>query len=96
MSCDIDVNGAGLHEVGCVHDRQWYGVTVGRTSYVEVVATSKHEAEHLARERVLMPGEEFIGAETVPGVPAVLDTSSSASRQHYIDTGRYLYEGEAL
>lgn len=25
-----------------------------------------------------------------------LDTSSSASRQHYIDTGEYLREGEAL
>lgn len=28
--------------------------------------------------------------------PAELDTASSASRQHYIDTGRYLRAGEAL
>lgn len=27
---------------------------------------------------------------------AMLDSASSASRQHYIDTGRYLQEGEAL
>ena len=26
---------------------------------------------------------------------SMLDTTSSASRQHYIDTGRYLQEGEA-
>lgn len=39
-----------------------------------------------------------------PDVPLVtdaerreaLDTASSASRQHYIDTGRYLAEGEAI
>lgn len=30
------------------------------------------------------------------GAAATVDTSSSASRQHYIDTGRYLLQGEAF
>jgi hypothetical protein len=29
-------------------------------------------------------------------VPDQIDTSSSASRQHYIDTGKYLRKGESL
>lgn len=32
----------------------------------------------------------------IEGCPATIDTSSSASSQHYIDTGRYLQHGEAL
>lgn len=40
--------------------------------------------------RLTVKGYAFDGNVTVEG----LDTSSSASRQHYIDTGRYLTPAE--
>jgi len=40
--------------------------------------------------------EWLISGGVLPYVVPITDTESSASRQHFIDTGRYLRKGEAL
>jgi hypothetical protein len=72
-------------------------LTVGAGSAVAAVDAADHGAKTLAVAAALLAGactalsvtSAFTGWAVRP-----VDTESSASRQHYVDTGRYLRKGE--
>lgn len=82
-------------------------VSYSYRAYVERIITMYAESEDdidedaireaLGREELVFSEDEEFSVDNIDVTPdkTALDTHSSASRQHYIDTGEYLMVGQA-